>query len=397
MTGMSSRPSALPATAGDVFELIRSGEAATRSEVGRATGLSRTAVAARIGGLLASGLVVEADEGKSSGGRPPARLRFNAGAGVVLAGAIGRSRTQLAVCDLDGTVLASEDVDQEVGVGPDELMPRIVEAFGPLLKGADSAGGDVKAVGLSIPGTVDFEQGASLDSPIMSGWDGVRLAPYFDGIVQAPVFVDNDANVMALSERRGRLEEFGDLILVKASTGLGAGIVSRGVLLRGALGAAGEIGHTKTAAAQGLTCRCGDTGCVEAVAGGWAIVQRLREQGREVGHVRDLVALAIEGDSEARQLIRESGRRVGEVLAAAVNLFNPEAIVVGGDMVRAYDTFVAGLRETVYASATALATRELQIVPTTHGERSGVVGCAAMALEQVLSARAVDRELAGAR
>ncbi|MGH3331465.1 MAG: ROK family protein, partial [Nocardioidaceae bacterium] len=257
--------------------------------------------------------------------------------------------------------------------------------------------GDVKAVGLSIPGTVDFEQGASLDSPIMSGWDGVRLAPYFDGIVQAPVFVDNDANVMALSERRGRLEEFGDLILVKASTGLGAGIVSRGVLLRGALGAAGEIGHTKTAAAEGLTCRCGDAGCVEAVAGGWAIVQRLREQGREVGHVRDLVALAIEGDSEARQLIRESGRRVGEVLAAAVNLFNPEAIVVGGDMVRAYDTFVAGLRETVYASATALATRELQIVPTTHGERSGVVGCAAMALEQVLSARAVDRELAGAR
>ncbi|MGH3330648.1 MAG: sugar kinase, partial [Nocardioidaceae bacterium] len=182
MTGMSSRSSALPATVGEVFELIRSGEAATRSEVGRATGLSRTAVAARIGGLLASGLVVEADEGKSSGGRPPARLRFNAGAGVVLAGAIGRSRTQLAVCDLDGTVLASEDVDQEVGVGPDELMPRIVEAFGPLLKGADSAGGDVKAVGLSIPGTVDFEQGASLDSPIMSGWDGVRLAPYFDGI-----------------------------------------------------------------------------------------------------------------------------------------------------------------------------------------------------------------------
>lgn len=397
MTVMSSRPSALPATAGEVFELIRSGEATTRSEVGRATGLSRTAVAARLRGLLASGLVVEADEGRSSGGRPPSRLRFNAGAGVVLAGAIGRSRTQLAVCDLDGTVLSSEDVDQEVGVGPDELMPRIVQAFGPLLKDADSAGGDVKAVGLSIPGTVDFERGASLDSPIMSGWDGVRLAPYFDGIVHAPLFVDNDANVMALSERRGRLEEYGDLILVKASTGLGAGIVSRGVLLRGALGAAGEIGHTKTAAAQGLTCRCGDTGCVEAVAGGWAIVQMLREQGREVGHVRDLVALAIEGDSEARQLIRESGRRVGEVLAAAVNLFNPEAIVVGGDMVRAYDTFVAGLRETVYASATALATRELQIVPTTHGERSGVVGCAAMALEQVLGARAVDRELAGGR
>jgi predicted NBD/HSP70 family sugar kinase len=165
------------------------------------------------------------------------------------------------------------------------------------------------------------------------------------------------------------------------------------VLQRGAAGAAGEFGHTKIPAAAGVPCRCGDTGCLEAIAGGWALVRTMQEQGLGVGHIRDLVDLALGGDSEARRLIRESGRHIGEVLAGAVNLLNPEALVIGGDMSKAYDIFVAGLRETVYGNATALATRELQILPSTHGERSGVIGSAAMILDHVVSARAVDAAL----
>ena len=407
MRGMSTLPAAAssvptsgPATTGEVFSLIRDGRALTRSDVGRLTGLSRTAVAARLTALLGSGLVVEGldddDRAPSTGGRPAVHLRFNRDAGVVLAGAIGRSRTQLAVCDLDGTVLVSVDLDQEVGPTAQALMPQVVAAFGSLLDEAGRAPDDVRAVGLSIPGTVDSTRGASLDSPIMSAWDGVELAPFLRDLPLpsgAPVFVDNDANVMALSERRGHLETFQHLIFVKASTGIGVGIVSAGQVLRGASGAAGEIGHTKTASAEGLACRCGDTGCVEAVAAGWALVQSARERGLPVEHIRDLVRLAVSGDPEARHLVREAGRRIGEALASAVNLLNPEAVVVGGDLAQAYDTFVAGLRESVYSQASALATRELRIVPVTHGERAGVVGCAAMAIREVLDSTAVDRAL----
>jgi predicted NBD/HSP70 family sugar kinase len=392
-------PGAAPATPGEVFSLIRDGRALTRSDVGRLTGLSRTAVAARLVALLGSGLVVEgADEDRSpsAGGRPPVQLRFNRDAGVVLAGAIGRSRTQLGVCDLDGAVLASSDLDQEVGPAADDLMPQVVAGFRSLLAASGREPDAVRAVGLSIPGTVDFERGASLDSPIMTGWDGVELAPFLRGLTGAPVFVDNDANVMALSERRGHLERHSDLLFVKASTGIGVGIVTAGRLLRGAAGAAGEIGHTKTVSAEGLPCRCGDTGCVEAVAAGWALVQAARERGHEVDHIRDLVRLAVAGDPDARHLVREAGRRIGEALASAVNLLNPEAVVVGGDLAEAYDTFVAGLRESVYSQASALATRELAIVPVTHGERSGVVGCAAMAIREVLDSTAVDRALVNA-
>jgi predicted NBD/HSP70 family sugar kinase len=390
-------PIPLPAaTAGDVLALVRDGRAATRSEIGRLTGLSRTAVAARVATLIGAGLVVEAEEAPSSGGRPPMRLRFNDDAGVVLAAAIGRSRTQLAVCDLSGRDLVSVWVDQEIGSGPDELMPRLVARLGELLEEAGRSTEEVRAFGVSIPGAVDVETGRIVgSSPVMAGWDDVDLAPVLRELAEAPVYVENDANAMVLSERHAHLDEFNDLIMVKASTGLGAGIVTGGRLLRGALGAAGEIGHTKTPAAEGRTCRCGDTGCVEAVAGGWALVQELGSRGRQLEHVRALVGLALDGDAEARHLVRESGRRVGQVLAGAINLLNPEAVVIGGDMAGAYDVFVAGLRETVYAHATALATRELQILPSTHGDRAGVVGCAAMALEQVLSPGAVDRVVSG--
>ena len=377
-------------TAGDLLDLIRGGQAATRADLGRLTGLSRTAVTSRLAALAAHGLVLDGDEGPSTGGRPAARLHFNRDAGVVLAGALGRSRSQLAVCDLDGRELASASHDQELGVSPDELMPEVARRFAALLDEAGRSTADVRGVGLSIPGTVDTSRGASLDSPAMTGWDGVPLAPYLAAVTSAPVFVDNDANVMALSERDRLLARFDDALLLKASTGFGLGIVADGRIVRGALGAAGELGHTKTAAAEGLTCRCGDVGCVEAVAGGWALVQRLRADGRDVTHVRAVVALAQRVDQEARGLLRDSGRLVGEVVAVAVNLLNPQAIVIGGDMAGAFDLFAAGLRETVYPRATTLSTRALEILPSSYGDRAGVVGCAALVLSEVLSPGAVN-------
>lgn len=379
-----------PATLGRVFTLIREGAATTRGEIGRATGLSRTAVASRVSALIGARLVVEVEGSASSVGRPPTRLTFNSEAGIVLSAAIGRSRTQVAVCDLAGEVIVEQDVVQEVGLGPDQVMPKVVGALVTLLAQSGWSAERVNGIGISIPGTVDAEQRCSRDSPIMRGWDKVPLAPYVSALGPAPVYLENDTNVMALSERRGHLATYQDVLIVKASTGFGAGIIAGGVMQRGALGAAGELGHIKTVAAKGLSCRCGDSGCLEAVAGGWALVRDMRARGRDVNHIRSVVDLALDGDPEARHDIRESGRRLGEVLAAGVNLLNPAAIVIGGDMAPAYDTFVAGLRETLYGNASAIATRDLQILSTTHADRSGVMGCAVLVLDRVLSEAALD-------
>ena len=385
-----------PASAGQVFGLIREGGAHTRAELARRTGLSRTAIEARLAPLTEAGLVAEAepvDAGAGAVGRPGVQLRFNEQAGVVLSAAIGRSRAQLAVCDLGATILAHDEFDQEPGLGPDDVMASVLAALQRCLNSAGLDPVAVRGVGLSIPGTVDGSRLCSYKSPIMAGWNGVRLDAYFTDLTTAPVFLDNDTNVIAHAERRTHLQGVRDALIVKASTGLGAGILAGGRLQRGARGAAGDIGHVKYAPAAGLPCRCGERGCLEAVAAGWALVATMREQGFAVAHVRDVAALAEQGNLRARHLIRESGRHFGRILAGAVTLLDPSVIVIGGDMNPAYETFVAGLRESLYRDASAIATEGLQIVPATHGAASGLLGAATLALDNVLSADAVDRAL----
>ena len=380
-------------SAGEVLALLRSGRAATRSDLRRLTGMSRTAVVARVSALADAGLVGLGEELASTGGRPPGSLVFNARAGVVLAVAVGRSRSQVAVADLAGVELGRSSLDHHEGAGPDLVMPGVADQLARLL--ADAGDPAVYGVGLSLPGTIDPVRGVCLDSPVMASWEGAELAPYLAPITAAPVYVGNDADVLARSERLGQARFPVDLLVLKASTGLGLGIIAGGRVVSGHLGGAGEIGHTKVDAAAGRPCRCGDHGCLETLAGGWALVAASREAGRPVTHIRELVAQATSGDAEAKALLRESGRQLGEVLAIAINLLNPQAVVVGGDMAAAFDVYTAGIRESVYARSSALATRDLQFLPSTYGDRAGVVGCAAMALDHVLSPAAVDARLMG--
>lgn len=385
----------LVTSAGDLLQLVRRGRASSRSDLGRLTGLSRTAVAARLSLLEGAGLVLPGDELASTGGRPAAGLVLNADAGVVLAVAIGRSRSQLATFDLHGRQLGSSSVDHEVGATPDVVLPAVAEHLLALVADLPDPR-PVLGTGISLPGTVDPVRGVSVDSPAMPGWDGVdlRAALVAGGVEPGSAYAANDADVLARSERLGHAVHHPDLLVLKASTGLGLGILAEGRVVAGHLGAAGEIGHTKVDAAAGRPCRCGDVGCLETIAAGWALVAELQAAGHPVDHVRDLAALAASGDAVAKHHLRESGRRLGEVLAVAINILNPEAVVIGGDMAAAFDVYAAGVRESVYARASALATRDLRFLPATFGDRAGLVGCAAMALDQVLSADAVDARLA---
>ena len=385
--------SASPATAGQVFRLVLEDRANTRADIGKVTGLSRTAVTARVGQLIAQGLVNEHTHAESTGGRPAGRLSFNTAGGVVLSASIGRSRTQLAVSDLGGTVLAERLLEVDHALGPERCLPPVSELLHHMVADCSRSTSEVKGIGVSLPGTVDIDSGCSLSSIVLPAWDGVALPPLLRKDLDVPVFVDNDVNVMAMAERHGPLREVKDLLIVKASTGIGAGIVSGGILQRGALFAAGELGHIQLRDGGGVLCRCGQKDCLEAVAGGWAMVRALQAAGRNVSHIRDVVGLALTGDAEALGMIRDAGRRVGEVLSGAVTLLNPEVVVIGGDLAAAYEPFVAGVRETVYQRSTALSTRQLRIVPSTFGERSGLVGCAAMVNDWALSAHAVDDAL----
>jgi predicted NBD/HSP70 family sugar kinase len=382
-----------PATAGRVLQLILANQANSRSEIGRLTGLSRTAVTARVNQLMAQGLVVEYATAGSTGGRPAGRLSFNASGGVVLAASIGRSRIQFAVASLDSSLLAVESVEVDQAIGPQRCLPPVVDQLYELLDRCGRSTADVRGIGVSVPGSVDLNRGVVVNSIALPSWDDAELPSLFRRDLDVPVLVDKDVNAMAIGEQHGPLRNVRDMLMVKASTGIGVGIVSSGALQRGSLFAAGELGHIPLRNGTGVLCRCGQTDCLEAIAGGWAMVKALQELGRDVQHVRDVVAIALKGDPEALGMIRDSGRHVGEVLSTAVTLLNPEVVVIGGDLSGAYEPFVAGLRETVYQRSTALSTRQLRIVASAFGERNGLVGCAAMINQWITSEQAVDSGL----
>jgi predicted NBD/HSP70 family sugar kinase len=230
----------------------------------------------------------------------------------------------------------------------------------------------------------------------MPGWDGVPVpAAFAASYPGVPVLVDNDVNVMALGEywtswRQG----VDDLLFVKVATGIGCGIVAGGAIHRGADGTAGDLGHVQIPDAGDALCRCGNRGCVEAVASGGALARELRSIGVEAHDSRDVVALVRAGNPQAVTLVRQAGRLVGEVLAGAVNFFNPSVIVIGGDLAHAHEQFFAGVREVVYRRSTALATQHLQLARSRLDDRAGVVGCAVTVVEQILSPAAIDDLLA---
>jgi predicted NBD/HSP70 family sugar kinase len=226
----------------------------------------------------------------------------------------------------------------------------------------------------------------------MPGWDGYSIPGHLHRFFPVPVLVDNDVNIMAVGEHRMNWRAEEDLLFVKVGTGIGCGIVAEGSIYRGAQGAAGDIGHIRVVDREDMLCECGNVGCLEAVAGGRALVRAARDQGFEARNSRDVVALARAQHVEIVRLIRESGRMLGDVLAGLVNAFNPRVIVIGGDIAEADEQLFAGVREAVYRRATPLATRRLQIVRSTLGDRAGALGAAVMALEHVLAPQFVDAQ-----
>src|SRR5688572_25114635 len=207
--------------AGSLLRLIRNGEAVTRADLVRRTGLARSTVAQRLDALLAHELVYEAGDSASTGGRPPTVLAFNQSAGVVLAADLGATHSRLAVSDLGGMPLEEQPVDIDIAAGPETVLRRVDEVFAELLERTGRRPDDVRGIGIGVPGPVAFAQGAPVNPPIMPGWDGFAIPRWFAERRDAPVLVDNDVNIMALGEHWSHWRDVDHLLFVKVGTGIG--------------------------------------------------------------------------------------------------------------------------------------------------------------------------------
>ncbi|MGP3956517.1 ROK family protein [Nonomuraea sp. 3N208] len=371
-------------TPGALLSILRDGQARTRAELVQLTGLARSTLSQRLDALLDQRWILPVEEAISSGGRPATAFAFNPRARLVLAADLGVTHAHVALTDLSGTLLAEQAADLPIDSGPERCLTWLLDTAAGLLTDRDIT--DIGGIGLGLPGPVEHKSGRPINPPLMPGWDGFPVLEWLNGKINAPVLIDNDVNIMALGEHRATAPDVEHMIFVKVGTGIGCGIISERRLHRGAQGAAGDIGHVRVPSADQALCRCGNIGCLEAIAGGGALAARLRVEG-----TRDVVRLVRGGSIEAIKLVRESGREVGLVLASIVNFFNPTTIVIGGDLAEAGEHLLAGVREVVYGRSLPLATQRLDIRASSLGDRAGVRGAAMMVIEHVLTPAAVDR------
>jgi predicted NBD/HSP70 family sugar kinase len=272
------------------------------------------------------------------------------------------------------------------------VLDWVGRTFDVLLDEAGRTRGAVLATAIGVPGPV--EAGRPANPPIMPGWDGYPVAEHFAERYGAAALLERDVNAMALGEHRSHWSDLSHMVFVKVATGIGAGIIADGQLLRGMHGRAGDIGHIRAVRPSDVMCTCGNRGCVAVLATASAVARQLGEAGIEAGSALDVVELVKGGDAQAMHLVREAGRVLGAALAAVVGVVAPSAIVVGGEMADASEPLLAGIRESVYQRASALATRELRILTSRLGPRAGVVGVTTLALEHVLEPANVDALLA---
>ncbi|WP_207210591.1 ROK family protein [Nocardioides zhouii] len=311
---------------------------------------------------------------------------------------VGATSIEVALSDLAGNLSHTHDEIADVTVGPTEVLSRVAALFDELIAALPD-GTRVWGVGLGLPGPVEFETGRPVAPPIMPGWDGYGVREFMAARFGVPVWIDNDVNLMALGELRGGLAAgHRDVVLVKVGTGIGAGLVSHGLLHRGAQGCAGDIGHTAVRGSTAL-CRCGQHGCLEALAGGAALARdglamaiagtspalaRAHAEGHEIS-AETVIRAAHHGDVSSRALVIDSARLLGEALARVVNFFNPSLVVIGGGVAAAGDLYLAELRQSVIGRSLPLATRTLDIILSPLADRAGLRGAAFMVVDELLS------------
>jgi predicted NBD/HSP70 family sugar kinase len=382
-----------PNSAGELLQLFRTGEVATRGELQRVSGLARSTVGYKVDTLLVAGYLVEDGSIVDGRGRPSTRLRVNDQATTILVADLGATHGRLAVGTPAGDVLVESVIDSNIGKGPEAALAMVTRRLDQLLKRSRRTRSSLRGTAIGVPGPVNLKTGRIARSISMPGWDNYPVRDHLVDYFGVPAVMDNDANLMGLGEQRRIYPNAHQVLFIKVGTGIGASVIIDGELLRGTDSAEGDIGHAKITGVQETCSSCGARGCLAAIASGRAMVRDLRRLGQEPSTTRDIVQLVRVGDPDAVRIVTAAGRALGDVLSTAVSLLNPDVVVIGGDIAHAHERFLLGVRETLLARSQPLATARLTIAPSALGDRAGIMGAAAMVADVIFGSAAVDAKI----
>lgn len=382
-----------------VTDLVRTGVACTRQTIAERTGMGRNTVSTLVSDAVDLGLLTPNGSAPSTGGRAPAMWRFHHEAGGTFSLGVHTATLRLAVTDLAGNELASRIINWPITSGPDKTLER---AATDLLALTSQTSPPIWCAGVSLTGPIDHRTGRPAAPPIMPGWDDFDVVGTLEHLLGVRVTVDNDVNAMLagyVSNAAPLPHRLQDLLYVQIGTGIGASLFSNRTAHRGADGAAGDIGHVRVTDSDTIVCRCGRTGCLEAIAGGWAVLRDARRAAAEGLSpflrerltraeeltITDLVDGVTAGDTECVTLMVRSATAVGDALAMLVSFFNPGRVVLAGPMPQGCPMFLEVARRIVDERALGLATRDLELVVTDAGLDDERRGAAILAVQELFA------------
>jgi predicted NBD/HSP70 family sugar kinase/DNA-binding transcriptional ArsR family regulator len=373
--------------------LTEAGEV-SRGELTRRTGLSRTTISSLIFDLVGEGLVREQSTSASATGprlgRPPLVVSLVPSAGYALGLDIGHDHARLILSDLVGTPMWDQSVDLDVDTSAEDTIAESTRLVATALRDTDVDPAAVLGLGVGIACPVDRRTGGLRAEGIMPGWVGLKPAQMLAERTGLRARVINDANACVVAERRyGVARHCDDVVFLRLSSGIGAGVVCDGRMLLGHDGLVGELGHISIDP-TGAVCRCGNRGCLETIASPTAIAALLsRSWGRTVTSA-ELITLLQAGDRGAVRALEDAGETVGRTLAMTVMTLNPRIVVVGGELAAAGDVLLDPIRRTLQRNSVSGQHRELQVLVSALGDSASARGAAALVLAetpQLLSER----------
>lgn len=365
-----------------VLNYVREREPISRAEIARETDLQRSTISAIVEDLKTEGLVEEVGEGESTGGRRPTMLKLRAAGPIALGVSITPTCTTIATSDLAGRVIDQEEFLTDAQKTLGQLI-EVVREFTERYKGS------IEGVGVSLPGLVDPSTGTALYIPYFL-WRDLPISEMISNAVGLPVVIDNDANAVALAELwfgRPEVLDARDFILVLVAEGVGTGIIFDGQVYRGQRGAAGEFGHMVIGSGAPVPCSCGSDDCWEAFSSERAAIARYLKLSGAPPQTTfiEVVDRALAGEAHAKAALVETARHLGVGISNLIIGFSPEAVVVGGEIARAWNLIESALTETI-GNSVRRGLPSARILPSTLGENPTLRGAISLVLASKFAA-----------
>jgi len=361
-----------------VVTVVQQRGSITQVELAGVTGLSAATVSNIVKELTGAGVLSTTPTSRS--GRRAQLVTLARNLGLVAGIHFAERSLRAMLADVTQRVIAEQRLPLPPEHRADSGLDRAALLVEEMVDSVGASMSEVLAVGVGLPAPVDIVTGTVSASGVLRSWDGVVVPDVLGSRLGVPVRVDNDANLGALAEiRLGAARGLRNVVYLRASHGLGMGVVIDGRVLHGRSGMAGELGHV-VLDPEGIPCRCGNRGCVETTAGAAALLAGLHPTH---GHLalRDVVVRAQDGDLALEAALADAGRRLGAALAMACTLLDPEMVVVGGELAHAGEILMGPLREVLRARAMPGSAGPVPVELALLGDQAEVRGALALAVE----------------